>query len=109
ELSAVLAGCDALVHPTSAALPPLRGQAAVSVEGGTTSVREAVLGQTLAFSMCGLPALSIPAGLVADGYGEGTPALPAGLQLVGRRDGDAGLLALGRWVEARVGEAPPLL
>jgi aspartyl-tRNA(Asn)/glutamyl-tRNA(Gln) amidotransferase subunit A len=106
ELAAVLAGCDALLLPTSAALPPLRGQAAVSVEGGTLSVREAVLGQTLAFSMCGLPALSIPAGLVANGYGAGTPALPAGLQLVGRRDGDAGLLALGRWVEARVGDAP---
>ena len=106
ELDAILAGCDALIAPTSGALPPLRGQPEVQVEGGVLTVRDAVLGQTLPFSMCGLPALSIPAGLVADAYGAGTPPLPAGLQLVGRFDGDAALLALGRWVEATVGEAP---
>ena len=73
------------------------------------SVRDAVLGQTLPFSMCGLPALSIPVGLVEGSYGPGTPALPAGLQLVGRFGDDDALLALGRWVEAQVGEAvaPP--
>jgi Asp-tRNA(Asn)/Glu-tRNA(Gln) amidotransferase A subunit family amidase len=74
--------------------PPSRGQISVSVEGGTLTVREAVLGQTLAFSYVGLPALSLPAG-TADG-------LPASLQLVGARDRDATLLALGRWAEARV-------
>src|SRR5690606_19036118 len=62
ELDAILAGFDALLLPSSAALPPLRGQAEVDVEGGRMTVREAVLGQTLAFSMCGLPALSVPAG-----------------------------------------------
>jgi aspartyl-tRNA(Asn)/glutamyl-tRNA(Gln) amidotransferase subunit A len=108
ELDAILAGYDALLLPSSAALPPLRGQAEVQVEGGALSVREAVLGQTLAFSMCGLPSLTLPAGLVADAYGAGTPPLPAGLQLVGRFDGDAPLLALSRWVESRVGAfAPP--
>jgi aspartyl-tRNA(Asn)/glutamyl-tRNA(Gln) amidotransferase subunit A len=106
ELDAILAGFDALLLPSSAALPPLRGQAEVDVEGGRMTVREAVLGQTLAFSMCGLPALSVPAGLVADAYGAGTPALPAGLQLVGRFDGDASLLALGGWLERQVGDAP---
>ncbi|MFP5405837.1 MAG: amidase family protein, partial [Gammaproteobacteria bacterium] len=106
ELDSILADCDALFLPSSAALPPLRGQPDVQVEGGTLTVREAVLGQTLPFSMCGLPALSVPAGLVADAYGSGTPPLPAGLQLVGRFDGDASLLALGRWLEARVGDAP---
>ncbi|TXL66262.1 amidase [Zeimonas arvi] len=106
ELDAIATGCDAMLMPSSGALPPLRGQADVEVEGGRISVREAVLGQTLPFSMCGLPALSIPAGLVADGYGAGTPPLPAGLQLVGRFDGDASLLALGRWVEGLVGSAP---
>ena len=91
------------------ALPPPRGQLEVELEDGTMSVRDAVLGQTLPFSMCGLPALSIPVGLVEGSYGPGTPALPAGLQLVGRFGGDAALLALGRWVEAQVGEAvaPP--
>ncbi len=106
ELDSILAGCNAMLTPSSGALPPLRGQPDVQVEGGTLPVREAVLGQTLAFSMCGLPALSVPAGLVRDAYGAGTPALPAGLQLVGRFNGDASLLAVGRWLEARVGEAP---
>jgi aspartyl-tRNA(Asn)/glutamyl-tRNA(Gln) amidotransferase subunit A len=54
-------------------------------------VREAVLGQTLPFSLCGVPALAVPLAFV-DG-------LPVGLQLVARRDGDASLLALGQWVE----------
>jgi aspartyl-tRNA(Asn)/glutamyl-tRNA(Gln) amidotransferase subunit A len=107
EFDAVLAGVDAMILPASAALPPLRGQAEVEVEGGRTTVREAVLGQTLPFSMCSLPALSIPAGLVTDAYGAGTPALPAGLQLVGAFDADASLLALGKWVEGLVGDAPP--
>jgi aspartyl-tRNA(Asn)/glutamyl-tRNA(Gln) amidotransferase subunit A len=97
-LDAVLAGTDALILPTSAVLPPLRGQDAIEVEGGRTTVREAVLGQTLPFSLCGLPTLSIPVGLVA--------GLPVGLQAVGRRDGDAALLALGRWLEEGVGVAP---
>jgi aspartyl-tRNA(Asn)/glutamyl-tRNA(Gln) amidotransferase subunit A len=92
ELDALLRDHDALVLPTSAVPPPLRGQTEVEVEGGTMSVREAVLGQTLAFSFVGLPTLSLPAGIV-----EG---LPAGLQVVGARDRDASLLALGRWMEA---------
>lgn len=109
ELDAILGDADALLLPSSAALPPLRGQAELDVEGGRVSVREAVLGQTLPFSMCSLPALSIPAGVVADAYGAGTPALPAGLQLVGGFDADASLLALGKWVEAIAGDvvAPP--
>jgi len=98
ELDALLADCDALILPTSPVLPPLRGQHEVQVEGGPMAVREAVLGQTLPFSLCGLPALTLPVGLV-----EG---LPVGLQVVGRRDGDAALLALGQWLEAEVGVEP---
>lgn len=97
-LDALLAGCDALVLPTSPVLPPRRGQQEVGVEGGLMAVREAVLGQTLPFSLCGVPALTLPIGLV-DG-------LPVGLQVVGRRDGDAALLALARWLEAEVGVEP---
>jgi aspartyl-tRNA(Asn)/glutamyl-tRNA(Gln) amidotransferase subunit A len=92
ELDAILAGCDALVAPTTAVAPPLRGQLEVDVEGGgRLTVREAVLGQTLPFSYVGLPALAMPWGRV-DG-------LRGSLQVVGRRDGDASLLALGRWLE----------
>lgn len=94
-LDRALADCDALILPTSAVLPPLRGEDRVAVEGGSTTVREAVLGQTLAFSLCGLPALSIPLPLA-----EG---LPVALQVVGTRDADASLLALGAWIEAEAG------
>ena len=97
RLDAALHDCDAWILPTTTVLPPLRGQATVDVEGGSLTVREAVLGQTLPFSLCGLPALSVPAGLV-DG-------LPVGLQIVTRRDADASLLALGRWAERVVGGA----
>ncbi len=98
QLDALLADCDALILPTSPVLPPLRGQLEVQVEGGAMTTREAVLGQTLPFSLCGLPALTIPIGM------EG--GLPVGLQVIGRRDGDAVLLALGQWLEAAVGVEP---
>ncbi len=95
-LDRALAGFDALVVPTSPVPPPLRGQLEVEVAvGATMSAREAVLGQTLPFSLVGLPALSLPMG-----EAEG---LPASLQLVGARDADARLLALGRWVERLLG------
>jgi Asp-tRNA(Asn)/Glu-tRNA(Gln) amidotransferase A subunit family amidase len=42
----------------------------------------------------GLPTLSLPSGLV-DG-------LPGSLQVVGARESDASVLALGRWLEARI-------
>ncbi len=92
SLAAVLRDFDAIVLPTSPVLPPVRGQLEVEVAGGRTiSTREAVLGQTLPFSLVGLPALSIPCG-----FEQG---LPVGLQLVGAFDADARLLALGRWIE----------
>jgi aspartyl-tRNA(Asn)/glutamyl-tRNA(Gln) amidotransferase subunit A len=93
ELDAMLRDHDALLLPTSAVPPPARGQLEVQVEGGTLSTREAVLGQTLAFSFVGLPTLALPMG-TADG-------LPASMQVVGARDADASVLALGRWLEAR--------
>ncbi|MFM8554993.1 MAG: amidase family protein, partial [Betaproteobacteria bacterium] len=94
QLEAVLTDCDALIMPGNAVLPPKRGQTEVSTEGGTMSVRDAVLGQTAPFSFAGLPALVLPTGLV-----EG---LPTSLQLVARRDADASLLALAHWFEARL-------
>ena len=50
-----------------------------------------MLGQTLAFSFAGLPALALPMGMVA--------GLPVSLQVVGAAQADAHLLALGRWLE----------
>lgn len=97
QLNAILADHDALIMPGNAVLPPLRGQTEIETEGGKMSVRDAVLGQTASFSLAGLPALVLPTDRVG--------GLPTSLQLVGRRDHDAGLLALGRWFEARLRRA----
>lgn len=91
DLSACLADLDALLLPTSAVAPPRRGQTTVAVAAGTLAVRDAVLGQTAAFSMVGLPALTIP--FARSGR------LPLGLQIVGRSQADALVLAIGRWLE----------
>jgi len=97
ELSRLLADHDALILPGNSVLPPLRGQTEVQTEGGLMSTRDAVLGQTAAFSLAGLPTLVIPTGLV-----EG---LPTSLQIVGAADADARVLALGQWFEARLNAA----
>src|SRR5262245_17528665 len=47
---------------------------------------------------CGMPAISLP-------LRQGANGLPAGVQLVGPRDGDAGLLRTARWLAARVAES----
>lgn len=91
DLDRHLGAIDAMILPTSAIAPPLRGQQEADVEGGRVTVREAVLGQTLPFSFAGVPTLSLPCGLLQ--------GLPLGLQVVARREGDASLLALGRWLE----------
>ena len=96
-LASVLRDHDAIALPTSAVPPPLRGPSQLQVEvagGRQMSAREAVLGQTLAFSLVGLPAISLPTANVQ--------GLPGALQLVGAFDADARLLALARWVQARV-------
>ena len=94
SLDAALQGVDALIAPTTAVPAPRRGQLEVPVESGTVATRDAVLGMTAAFSFAGLPTLALPAGHIG--------GLPASLQVVGARDQDAALLALGRWLEPRV-------
>jgi amidase len=79
EVEAALELTDALVLPTLPIVPPRLGE---------TGDARAVLRLTAfvrPFNVSGHPALSIP--LATDSH------LPAGLQLVGRRGGDAGLCA----------------
>jgi Asp-tRNA(Asn)/Glu-tRNA(Gln) amidotransferase A subunit family amidase len=93
EMESLLARYDALILPGNGVVPPLRGQLEVTTESGTMSTREAVLGLTVPFSFAGLPTLVLPTAPVR--------GLPTSLQIVGRTDGDAGVLALARWFEAR--------
>jgi aspartyl-tRNA(Asn)/glutamyl-tRNA(Gln) amidotransferase subunit A len=94
SLDAALREVDALIAPTTAVPAPRRGQLEVEVESGTVATRDAVLGMTAPFSFAGLPTLALPAGQIGH--------LPASLQVIGGRDRDASLLALGRWLEGRV-------
>lgn len=53
------------------------------------------------WTLCGVPAISIPVGL-------GPSGLPLGLQIVGRFGEDDALLAAARWCENEVSQAPSL-
>ncbi|MCY1013266.1 amidase family protein [Nannocystis pusilla] len=97
-LAAALGGCDALASPTCAEagvpifledVPEDRQVAA------RTAADLAVDRFTVAASLAGLPALSLPCGLTA-----GAPALPIGLHLVGRRLAEGQLLAIAAAFEA---------
>ena len=63
-------------------------------------------------SATGLPAISVPAGFTTAGGSGGSPGLPVGLQLVGRRRGDWPLLAVAHAFESATGYGrtpPPVL
>ena len=74
-----LEGCDALLLPTLPIAAPLIGAATVDVDGRQEPVRAVMLRLTQLFNITGHPAISLPAGLTADGW-------PVGMQLVGHRD-----------------------
>jgi aspartyl-tRNA(Asn)/glutamyl-tRNA(Gln) amidotransferase subunit A len=88
EVDAALDGCDALLLPTLPIVAPRIGESEIAIDpsGRTrTPVRSAMLRHTQLFNMTGHPALSVPLD---------TPGLPVGLQLVGRFQDTAGLLAV---------------
>jgi len=86
-----LEGCDALVLPTLAIVAPTLGMQDVIMSGGQqVPVRSAMLRLTQLFNVTGHPAISLPVP---------TQGLPVGLQLVGRRDQTAALLATARACE----------
>lgn len=89
EVDALLATADAIALPTLPIVPPTLAAAsdAAACVPLTRLVRP--------FNLSGHPAITLPL-LTASG-------LPAGLQLVGRRGGDAALCALARRVSQRLG------
>jgi aspartyl-tRNA(Asn)/glutamyl-tRNA(Gln) amidotransferase subunit A len=92
EVETLLRGADALVLPTLPVTMPGLGESRVTVAGRTEGVRNITLRLTQLFDVTGHPAISLP-------IGDAAPGLPAGLQLVGRRDETAGLLAVARACE----------
>jgi aspartyl-tRNA(Asn)/glutamyl-tRNA(Gln) amidotransferase subunit A len=78
---------DALMLPTLPVTAPVLGQDEVAMEGQKVNVRAAMLRNTQLFNMTGHPAISLPLPM--------PPGLmPCGLQLVGRLDKTAELLAI---------------
>lgn len=75
---------DLLAMPTLPTTAPTLEQREIELQGEQVSVRDAVLSLTSAWNLTGLPAISIPAGLI-DG-------LPSGLQLIAAKGRDFQLL-----------------
>jgi aspartyl-tRNA(Asn)/glutamyl-tRNA(Gln) amidotransferase subunit A len=87
QVDALLAEVDALVLPTLPITAPVLGQSEIAINGQTINVRAAMLRNTQLFNMTGHPAISLPLPMPAG-------VLPCGLQLVGRLDKTAELLAI---------------
>ncbi len=88
DFDAALEQVEAILAPTSPIPAPPIGQSQVRIAGEReTAVRAELLRMTRASNLTGLPAISIPCGFTRDG-------LPIGLQLIGRRWGEARLLAI---------------
>jgi aspartyl-tRNA(Asn)/glutamyl-tRNA(Gln) amidotransferase subunit A len=87
-VDSLLEDADALMTPTLPIVAPPLGAVDVIVDpasGASLPARAAMLKHTQPFNLSGHPAITLP--IPADG-------LPVGLQLVGRRGGTAGLLAI---------------
>ena len=89
-----LAECDVLVTPTAATPPfPVEQWHVTEVNGRPVGKAMQRSWLTYAFSVMGLPAISIPCGFT-------TAGLPVGLQIVGKRRGDAAVLRAAAAFEA---------
>jgi len=82
ELERFLDKYDALITP------PTTGEAPATLEQTGNPAFWPI------WSLCGVPAITIPAGF-------GPRGMPLGLQMVGRRGGDEPLLSAARWCEGR--------
>jgi len=97
---------DLLITPTSATPPfPIEQAHALEINGRPVGriLQRSYL--TYAFSVLGLPAISIPCGFTSQG-------LPVGLQIVGRRRGEATVLRAAAAFEAArpwAGHVPPIV
>src|SRR5438132_8589721 len=83
---------DVLLLPTTPITAPVVGERTVRWRTGEEPVDGALVRLTAPFNLTGVPALSVP-------YGE-VSGLPVGLQLVGRWNDEARVLAVGRLIEA---------
>ncbi len=103
RLNEPLADHDVLLTPVTPAPPPKIGACEGRGWLWTTAVAAATVSHAACWNVTGQPACSVPAGFAADG-------LPRAVQLVGRPDDEATLIALAAQIEAErpwAGERPP--
>lgn len=101
DFEAAFERVDVIVAPTTPVAAPKIGSAEVTIGGKKEPVRAALLRLNRPANYTGNPAISVPCGLTREG-------LPIGLQLIGRRWGEAELLAIAQAYEdaAGFGNAP---
>ena len=93
EVDAALAGVDALALPTMAVIAPPLGTSEIAFGDTRVPVRSVMLRLTQLFDISGHPAITLP---------MSHDLLPTGLQLVGRRNETAALLALAAALEPQI-------
>ena len=99
RMRALLERCDVLALPATQVWPfPIGERWPQAIAGRTMDTYHRWMEVTLYATFAGLPALSAPAGFDAAGR------WPAGLQLIGRPQGDAALLRVAAGIEAVHGE-----
>jgi amidase len=103
SFATLLEGYDALLCPTTAVTAPPADRALQEGDRILPDGRYKSVDMTGHFNLTSAcPVLSLPMGLTASG-------MPAGLQVVGHRHDDRGLLALGKWIESlRPPRFPPI-
>ncbi len=87
EFAAAFEDVDAILAPASPIPAPLVGQDETSIGGETETVRSALVRLNRPANITGHPAISVPCGFTREG-------LPIGLQLIGPRWSEAGLLGM---------------
>lgn len=91
EFTAALTEVDVIIAPTLPVMPPKIGSPVADLNGKDVDLIDSFIRYTGPSNLTGLPALTVPAGLV-DG-------MPAGLQIIGRAFDEATVLKAGHLVE----------
>jgi Asp-tRNA(Asn)/Glu-tRNA(Gln) amidotransferase A subunit family amidase len=97
------AGLDLLALPTVPVLAPPLGARDADIGGGWTSPRDALLAHTAAWSVLGVPSISIPIPVSIAAPVSGAAGLPVGAQLIAPPGQDAQLLGAARAIERLIG------
>ena len=101
EIDQCIAGYDVLLAPATPCVAPTIAAPMIAIDGEQRPARSDLGIHTQPISFAGLPALSAPL------YRPGR--LPLGLQLIGRRGGEAALFGFAAMLEAQglIGVSPP--